>query len=171
MPYATTSPTKLLYFVPEGTGSNQTTKPAFTSSSLLGTVGEVNITNEREVVIHEKPVSGVWRDDRVFTQRDRQIFNVTLTELSELFWEILLGDQVVLAGGSASFVPGRIVQQLGWSKLDIKNAADQPQMSVEFWSHASVETADFPVTGLVQVRLRLQRLYSTLNSGNLSNIS
>ncbi len=163
---------KRCWLVRAGPGSSATVKPAFNNNNRLGLVRTITLANEREPVVFERSEGGILRDDRIFEQRDRLTATITVAELSQACWEILFGADIPLSGGAGTFSPGAQIGTIGpaWLKVAVYMHPDLLITNVEIWGHASIESLEIPATGLQEVTLRFQKLYSTLNSGDLANV-
>jgi len=171
MPYPLIIASKTVYFRREGAGCSQTAKPTFSNADWLGTAAEISWSAEREPVVHERTINGIWVDYEMLPLRDRQIITVTFSELSEIAWELLFGTAVALAGGSGTFTPGDSVSGNGWLKIEGLSTKNTPAFTFETWAHAEIDSLDFPRDNLVNVPIRFRKLYSTLNTGSLDNVA
>jgi len=159
------------YFAREGEGgAARETKPSSWTGFSLGTVTDLNWTNEPDEIVFSKPVGGRWVDQDVIAQRDRQTFDLTLSELSQNFWKLLRADNPTITGGAASYVPGRTMITRGWLRLEQFDNAGLRNDTVEMFCHLTITTQTIG-DGLIQARLSGRKLYSALNSGTFENLT
>jgi hypothetical protein len=159
------------FFVREGEGgAARESKPSSWNNYSLGTVTDLNWTNELDEIVFSKPIGGRWVDHDVIAQRDRQTFDLTLSELTPNFWKLLRAANPTLSGGTANYTPGETLVTRGWLQIQQYDNNGQRQDTVEIFCHLAI-TAQTIGDGLIQARLTGRKLYSTLNSGTFENLT
>lgn len=160
---------KFARFRAETAGCTQTVRPTLSDSDLIGTVLSVSLAKEPEEAIFDKPVGGKWVDWDAVNQRDREVFTVTVGELSQMFWDLLRSST------TTSYVPGSTITKKGWLQIITKDDSDDTIDDLRIWTKADITTHEMPQTGYVTAQITFRKLYSgtssvPLNIGTLTNI-
>lgn len=162
---------KEVFFRREGAGSSQTVRPTLSAPDQIGTVLSVSGAPEIEEAVFDKPIGGKWVDYEALNQRDREVFTVVVSELSELFWELIRRTLVTLAGGAGIYTPGTTVTTRGWFRLFITDEQVRTIDDVYMWCKADIVAHELPQLGYVQATFTLRKLYSDQATGSLANIA
>lgn len=161
-------------FLREAAGvADRTNKPSLSLSTHgIGTVTSAEYRTEDEEEVFDKPVDGRWVDYEVYPQRDRELFTLELSELSELFWKLLRRTNPTLSGGAATFELGAVPKAKGWLAVVAQDDNGDEIETVYRYCALKISSHTFPKTGLVTARIEGRKLYAgALNSGAWSNIA
>lgn len=161
-------------FLRESAGvADRDTKPTLVLSTHgIGTVISAEYRHEDDEEVFDKPVDGRWVDYEVYPQRDRELFTLELSELSELFWKLLRRTNPTLSGGSATFELGAALKTKGWLAVVAQDDNGDTIETVYRYCSLKISSHTFPKTGLVTARIEGRKLYAgALNSGAWSNIA
>ena len=159
------------FFVREGVASSaRETRPSSFSSYGIGTVMSVQPRNTSQKIVIERAIGGMWRVWDVKREEDKQEFTLTVGELTEQFWKLLNRANPTLAAGTANFVPGSAQTCKGWLQIQTVDEAGNRQNTLELWVDVEITTQDLG-RGVIQAQLEVTKIYSTLNSGTVENIT
>ena len=161
-------------FVRETSGYTQATRSggAIDDTKLIGTVTSISVSKESEEAVFEKPVTigtkQKWAAYDAINQKDSEVWTITLSELSPLFWELALGHSTTVP---ATVYPGAIITHKGWLRLETTDDSGSTISDMYMWCKLDIPSFEFPQTGYVTATVTARKLYSASNSTALANIS
>jgi hypothetical protein len=106
----------------------------------IGTVEECRITPTVERIKRYAPSPGSYRLRKQITTRRELVIRLTIQELSETFWELLLLSGTEIKTGALDYVPmagNGIVR--GWFKFQQYDADDTLRNAMDLWCEANTE--------------------------------
>jgi hypothetical protein len=133
----------------------------------LGIVRSFSVADNSTTEVVQKGVPGHVVDYDVIKTADSRTFTLEMVEFNAVAVQAMFNSAVI----STTFVPGgsgRHVQ--GWVKIQQYNQDDELVIAFDVWADITLPSAEIPLGGLASYSLDIRQLYSTLNTGNLSNL-
>lgn len=174
-----------LYFARDGVTIDsvlvsRTAKPdndPTTNWTNVGIVSSASVQIDKQDIDIWRPSPGRMQLHDVLESRPDLTITCTIEEASPLMWELCFGS--LLINPSAQSNPGAFLPMArtgkvkGWFKFQQYNQADQLISVVDIFGYAEIEGAvEFAdQTTVVSFSLKIRRLKSDLESGQLSNLT
>jgi hypothetical protein len=134
----------------------------------IGEISEANIEPQVEEIEVRAPSPGVYRRTAILQRTVDLTLTATVQQGSPLMFELLFLNAGKI---TADFVPmSKAGPCRGWWKFQNYSHEDELINVMDLWAEASVNATRFN-DDLVRYELVLKGLYSSLNSGTISNLS
>lgn len=143
----------------------------------LGIVGDFTVDPQMSEIIIKRPAPGQMVDADVIETNRQGIYGLMLKQASELAWELLFGAKPI--NQAAETNPGayaplsRTTAVKGWFKFQQYDQNNTLINVTDVWAHVKIDgavTFAEAQTEEIRFQFRLRQLYSSLNSGVLSNL-